>query len=188
MTDRASRIPSPEQVAELLREPFARAGYDVEDVTIDTRSNPPRLRIVADGDVPLDLDTVAELSRSASELLDTLGDNTDSDADAYLLEVSSAGVDRPLTTEKHFRRARGRRVELVLADGAALTGRLGAVSDGGVDLVVRDRGGWAVRRVLLAEIGKAVVQVEFSAPNARELELAGMAGTSEIQDESVNQA
>jgi ribosome maturation factor RimP len=90
-------------------------------------------------------------------------------------------VDRPLTAEKHFRRARGRRVELVLADGASLTGRLGATADGVADVVVRAGGGLTVRRVPLADVRKAVVQVEFSPPNARELELVGGAGTTQTE-------
>ena len=163
-------LPSPEQVIELLSGPFERSGYEIEGVTIDARTQPPRLRVVADGDSPLDLDTLAELSRTASELLDAV----DGAAGTYLLEVTSLGVDGPPTTEKHFRRARGRRVEIVLADGTAQTGRLGEVSDGSADFVVRDRSGWMVRRIHLADVRSAVVQVEFSPPSTRELELAGL--------------
>ncbi|AKK30436.1 ribosome maturation protein RimP [Mycobacterium sp. EPa45] len=150
-----------------------RAGYEIEDVVIDTRPRPPHITVIAAGDNPLDLATVAELSRSASALLDGL----DGGEDSYVLEVTSPGVDRPLTAEKHFRRAHGRKVEAELADGTTVTGRLGIVSDGAVDLVVRDRKDWTVRRVPLADIVKAVVQVEFSTPKPRELELAGAAGT-----------
>ena len=70
-----------------------------------------------------DLDTIATLSQSASRLLD----QSDVVARHYVLEVSSRGVDRPLTSEKHFRRARGRKAELVLVDGSQLTGRLGDI-------------------------------------------------------------
>lgn len=181
-------IPTPEQVTALLSGHFERSGYEIEAVTIDTGARPPRLRIVADGDTPLDLEALADLSRSASELLDSLDDA----AGAYLLEVTSPGVDRPLVAEKHFRRARGRRVEIVLADGSAVTGRLGEVSHGSADLVVRDTTGWTVRQILLADVRSAVVQVEFSRPGARELELAGLTGpgepaTSETTDRGVNQ-
>jgi ribosome maturation factor RimP len=86
-------------------------------------------------------------------------------------------VDRPLTAEKHFRRAHGRLVDVELADGGSVTGRLGAVADGAVQLVVRARSDWSVRAIPLADIRKAVVQVEFSPPSPRELELAGVAGT-----------
>ena len=90
--------------------------------------------MIADGDEGLDLDTIATLSRSASELLDGVDDNRA----PYVLEVTSPGVDRPLTTEKHYRRARGRKVELTLSDGSVLTGRLGEIRGGAVRLVVRE--------------------------------------------------
>jgi ribosome maturation factor RimP len=154
-------------VIELLSGEFARTGYEIEDVSIETGSRPPRIRIIADGDNPLDLDGVAELSRSASVVLDAV----DTGDIAYELEVSSPGVDRPLTAEKHFRRARRRKVELELADATTVTGRLGATADGVADLVVRTGGGWTVRRIPLSEIRKAVVQVDFSPPNSKELEL-----------------
>lgn len=172
MAGRSTGLPTQKQVIELLDGEFVRAGYEIEDVVIDSRTQPPRITVIADGDTPLDLDTVAALSRSASALLDGL----DGGADAYLLEVSSPGVDRPLTAEKHFRRAHARLVEVDLADGTTVTGRLGTLSDGVVDLVVRDRGDWTVRRIPLGDIVKAVVQVEFSPPKARELELAGATG------------
>jgi ribosome maturation factor RimP len=161
-------LPSQTQVTELLGGEFARAGYEIEDVVIDTRTRPPRITVIADGDNPLDLDTIATLSRSASALLDGL----DSIRDRYVLEVSSPGVDRPLTSEKHFRRARGRKVEIALSDGSALTGRVGETRDHAIALVIRDGRDWAVREVPLAEIAKAVVQVEFSPPAQVELELA----------------
>jgi ribosome maturation factor RimP len=163
-------LPSQTQVIELLGREFARAGYEIEDVVIDDRVRPPRITVIADGDTALDLDAVATLSRSASALLDGL----DSIRDRYVLEVSSPGVDRPLSSEKHFRRARGRKVELELSDGSQLTGRVGETRADAVGLVVRDGRDWVVRDIPLAEIAKAVVQVEFSSPSQRELDLAGM--------------
>jgi len=161
-------LPSPTQVIELLGGEFARAGYEIEDVVIDGRARPPRITVIADGDDPLDLDTIATLSRSASALLDDL----DRVRDRYVLEVSSPGVDRPLTSEKHFRRARGRKVEIALSDGSQLTGRVGETREHAIALVVRAGREWTVREIPLAEVVKAVVQVEFSPPSQTELELA----------------
>jgi ribosome maturation factor RimP len=161
-------LPSQTQVIELLSGEFARGGYEIEDVVIDARTRPPRIAVIADGDEPLDLDTIATLSRSASDLLDRL----DGIRDQYVLEVSSPGVDRPLTTDKHFRRARGRKVELALSDGSRLTGRLGETRDDTVALVLRAGRDWMVREIPIDEIVKAVVQVEFSSPAQTELELA----------------
>ena len=171
-------LPTQTQVIELLGEEFARAGYEIEDVVIDSRARPPRITVIADGDTALDLDTIATLSRSASTLLDGV-DGSDEIVDNYVLEVSSPGVEHPLTSEKHFRRARGRKVELSLADGSQLTGRVGEARGDVVALVVRDGRDWAVREIPLAEVMKAVVQVEFSPPAQAELELAGQVGGTE---------
>jgi ribosome maturation factor RimP len=166
----ATGLPSQTQVIELLDGEFARAGYEIEDVVIDERSQPPRITVIAAGDTALDLDTVAALSRSASNLLDAKRDI----GGTYVLEVSSPGIDRPLTSEKHFRRARGRKVDLTLTDGTQVSGRVGEIRDGTVDVVVRDGRDWTVRPIPLSDAAKAVVQVEFSQPPLRELELAGV--------------
>lgn len=172
MTERSAGLPSQKQVIELLDGEFARAGYDIEDVVIDAAARPPRITVVADGDEGVDLDSIAALSRSASAALDRI------DTPPYVLEVTSPGVDRPLTTEKHYRRARGRKVELTLSDGSQLIGRLGETRDGTVRLVVREggRSNFSVRELPMEGITKAIVQVEFSPANQRELELAGRSG------------
>jgi ribosome maturation factor RimP len=173
----ATGLPSQTQVIELLDAEFARAGYEIEDVVVDTRARPPRIAVVADGDTSLDSDTAAALSRSASALLDGL------DLDSrYVLEVSSPGVQRPLTCEKHFRRARGRKVELALSDGSKLTGRVGGVDDNTLTLVVRAGRDWELRQLPVGEIREGVVQVEFSPPAEREMELAeGRVGRTEAR-------
>ena len=168
---RSARLPSQQQVIELLAEEFTRAGYDIEDVVVEETAKPPRIVVVADGDQGIDLEAAAVLARSAAELLDQLDD----DSPPYVLEVTSPGVDRPLTSDRHFRRARGRVVEMTLSDGSQMTGRLGELGTNNVALVVADggRGKYAIREVPRDTITKAVVQVEFSPPNRRELELAG---------------
>jgi len=172
VTELSAGLPSQKQVIELLDGEFARAGYEIEDVLIDIAARPPRITVIADGDNPLDLDSIAQLSRSASDLLDSV------DAPAFVLEVTSSCVNRPSTTEKHYRRARGRKVELTLSDGSQLIGRLGEIHEGTVRLVVREgaRSNFSVRELPVGGITKAVVQVEFSPPNQRELELAGQSG------------
>jgi ribosome maturation factor RimP len=157
-----------------LSDEFARAGYEVEAVAIDTRRRPARLTVIADGDTPPDLAAVTELSRVASERLDTIitGD------DEYLLEVTSRGVDRPLTSDKHFRRARGRVAEFTLSDGSTFVGRIGELVDGTLSVVTtgRHRSDLSVQSVTISDVTKAVVQVEFTSPSKEELELAGVTG------------
>jgi ribosome maturation factor RimP len=172
-------LPSQTQVIELLDGEFTRAGYEIEDVVIDALARPPRITVIADGDTELNLNTIAALSRSASILLDEV----ESLDGSYVLEVSSPGVDRPLTSEKHFRRARGRKIELALTDGTQVTGRAGEMRDGALSLVVRDARtrDWTVRSISLDEILKAVVQVEFSPPSQDELELATVDRSAESE-------
>jgi ribosome maturation factor RimP len=175
----ATGLPSQTQVIELLDGEFARAGYEIEDVVIDGGARPPRITVIADGDTALDMDTIAALSRSASSLLDAVK----SIEGRYVLEVSSPGVDRPLTNEKHFRRARGRKIELALSDGTHVTGRVGEMRDDTLSLVVHDDRArdWTVRPVSFGEILKAVVQVDFAPPSERELELATVDRSAETE-------
>jgi ribosome maturation factor RimP len=167
---RSARLPSQQQVMELLSGEFTRAGFELADVVVEASTRPARIVVIADGDEPPDLEAIAALSRSSSELLDKL-----EDSDPYVLEVTTPGVDRPLKSERQYRRARGRKVELELSDGTQLVGRLGELAADVVRVVVagKRQGDYAVRELPLAEIVKAVVQVDFSTPNKRELELAG---------------
>ena len=72
----------------------------------------------------------------------------------YVLEVTSPGVDRPLTQRRHWLRARGRLVVVTLADGGTVTGRLTAADDDG--LVVDDR------TLAWDDVRRGKVEVEFN--------------------------
>lgn len=102
----------------------------------------------------LDLDRIAEVSRAVSNALD---DKEPLGQHPYVLEVSSPGVTRPLTEQRHWRRARTRLVAVAVA-GDKVTGRLIEVDDEGVVLLIDD----AQRRVEWADLGTGHVQVEFS--------------------------
>lgn len=110
----------------------------------------------------LDLDAVATVSRAVSGALDQCDDLL---GGPYTLEVSSPGLDRPLTRRSHWRRARLRLVEVRLAGGEQLLGRVGAADDTGVTLLVAGQ----LRRIGYHEVERAVVQVEFREPPAAEL-------------------
>ena len=162
-------VPSRERVIELLADLMPDQGYDLEDVTVSKAGSRSVVRVMVDSDSGLDLDDVAELSRQISERLDAA---TEFGETPYTLEVTSPGIDRPLTEPRHWRRAQGRRVRVEIGDEQVLA-RVGALGDGVVDLVVPAKGGPVVREIALADVVKAVVQVEFSPPNAQEMELAG---------------
>jgi ribosome maturation factor RimP len=78
-----------------------------------------------------------------------------------VLEVSSPGVDRPLTAPRHWRRSTGRLVRAVLRDGADVTGRVLSADDAEDGAVRLDVDGQ--QRVLpYPEVSKGLVQVEFA--------------------------
>ncbi|WP_280371440.1 ribosome maturation factor RimP [Nocardia wallacei] len=169
-------MPTEERVSQLVAGPVERRGFDLEGVSI-VATGQARVTVTVDGDEALDLDTVAELSSEISELLDTAGDFGETQ---YLLEVTSPGVDRPLTAPRHWRRARGRKVRVTMRPGVPgpenenrFDARVGASTDSEVALVLGGKRKPHRVTVPLADIAEAVVQVEFSAPGATELELAG---------------
>jgi len=180
-------------VADRLAPALAEAGFDLEDLHLSRAGSRSVLRVVVDRDGGIDLDAVADASRLASDLLDRVGDEVGL-AGTYVLEVTSPGVDRPLTQPRHWRRARGRLVEVRRADGTAVEGRVLGGDDDGVDLAVATgpvRRGRPVRtrieRVLFADVERAVVQIEFShadgaAGGATPRGAAGSAGDEDATD------
>jgi ribosome maturation factor RimP len=145
------------------------AGYDLEDLVITPAGRRSVVRVVVDRDAGVTLDDIAEVSRAVSAALDE-NDGTLGRA-PYVLEVTSPGVDRPLTETRHWRRNVGRLVAVPVGPTGAtepVTGRVTAVDDTGVTLAVEGRGKPGAkkrpptpRHVPWAELGAGRVQVEF---------------------------
>ncbi len=148
---------SPERVRAVVAPVVASAGLDLEDVSVSSAGRRRLLRISVDRDGGVSLDDVALVSQKVSQVLD---DTDVMGGQPYVLEVGSPGVDRPLTEQRHWRRAAGRLVEAVLADGSTVTGRVAAVD---TDEVVLDSPG-SDRRLRLVDVRRAKVQVEFGGP------------------------
>jgi len=174
-------MPTEERVSQLVAGLVECRGFDLEGVRIATAGGggQSRLTVVVDSDGPADLDAVAELSSEISVVLDDAAVFGES---PYLLEVTTPGVDRPLTAPRHWRRAQGRKVRVTLRPGAEppdpggssrFEARVGPLAEDTVALVLGGKKKPHRVHVPLADIERAVVQVEFSPPGARELELAG---------------
>ncbi|MXP22437.1 ribosome maturation factor RimP [Gordonia sp. HNM0687] len=164
-----------DQVRRLVEPVVAAQGFDLEDVHLTHSAGRTDLSIVVDRDGGGELDVLAGLSRQLSDILDQAPETADA---AYVLEVTSPGVDRPLTLPRHWRRAAGRKVTVDFADAdnaaAHLRGRVGAVDDDAVEIVVNNRGRLSSTRVVLTSVTNAVVGVDFSRPSVAELELCGL--------------
>jgi ribosome maturation factor RimP len=140
--------------AELV-DPLRALGLDVEAVEVTPAGKRRVLRVAVDKDGGVTLDDVADATREVSRVLDesdVMGEMP------YTLEVTSRGVDRPLTLPRHWRRNEDRLVKATLTDGTSLTGRILSSDDAAVTLDVD-----GVRReVAYADVAKALVQIEFN--------------------------
>ncbi len=144
-----------DQIERELEAPLRALGLDVEAVELTAAGKRSVLRIAVDGDDGVTLDDIANAAKQVSETLDAsdvMGEQ------AYTLEVTSRGVDRPLTLPRHWRRNHDRLVAVTTNDGETTTGRIVGSDDATATLDVEG----AQREVAYADVAKALVQVEFN--------------------------
>ncbi|SDC31919.1 ribosome maturation factor RimP [Actinokineospora iranica] len=166
----SARNPAPGDPVAAALEPIvagaiAETGFELEQLDVAQAGRRRLVKVVVDGDDGVGLDEVAVVSRAVSAVLDehdaVLGG-------PYTLEVTSPGVDRPLTRPRHWRRARLRLVKVRPIEGTEFTGRVGSADaepEGEVELLVDG----ALRRVRYADVARAVVEVEFKQPPAADM-------------------
>ncbi|MGW2220156.1 ribosome maturation factor RimP [Nonomuraea sp. NPDC001684] len=145
---------SRDHLMKLLEPVVGAEGLDLEDVTVTQAGKRRLLRVIVDRDGGASLDDIADVSQAVSTALDE--DDVMGQA-AYTLEVSSPGVDRPLTEPRHWRRAAKRLVKAEMRDGTVVEGRVLAADESGVDLDVAG----AARRLDYQDLTRGRVQVEF---------------------------
>lgn len=146
-----------DRLAEELSAPVGALGLDLEAVDLAVAGKRRVLRVAVDKDGGVTMDDIAEATRAVSTALDSrdlMGQR------AYTLEVSSRGVDRPLTLPRHWRRNTGRLVKVTLHEGEPVTGRITGSDDAAAVLDVEG----SERRVGYDEVKKAKVQIEFRSP------------------------
>jgi ribosome maturation factor RimP len=154
----------------------AARGYDLEDLSVTRVGRRHLLRIAVDSDTGVNLDAVAELSRSISAALDKAeAEGDELIAGEYELEVGSPGVARPLTLPRHWRRNRTRLVKVRIG-GREVTGRVFAADDDGVTLDVDG----AKTAHAYADLGPGQVQVELK-------RLADLPDPEELDDDELDE-
>ena len=168
---RGSRRPDPAttRLAGWIEPVIGAAGYDLEELVVTPAGRRSVVRVVVDRDEGVTLDDIAEVSRAVSAVLDE--NDGDLGRSPYVLEVTSPGVDRPLTEPRHWRRNTGRLVTVPIGSAGStepVTARVVAVDDAGVTLAVETKGkpgakkrAAAPQQVPWAALGPGRVQVEF---------------------------
>jgi ribosome maturation factor RimP len=138
-----------------------RLGYDLEDLKVSAAGRRHILKVVIDRDGGFGLDDVATLSRELSAALE----DEDAIPGSYVLEVSSPGVDRPLTEPRHWRRNVSRLVKVTLVEGGEVTGRISSADDTSAVLV--DDATDDAETVAYADVARALVQIELRPKRGR---------------------
>jgi ribosome maturation factor RimP len=146
---------SKQRVRDALLPVVSGAGYDLEDVSVSAAGRRSVVRVVVDRDGGVDLDAVAEISRLVSDALDS---DEVTGSTPFTLEVTSPGVDRPLTEPRHWRRNIGRLVQASVSGEGSVTGRVLSADETAVTLDVDG----SERVIDFADLGQGKVQVEFN--------------------------
>jgi ribosome maturation factor RimP len=148
-----------DQIAELITPALQQAGYFLEDVNLVTPGNHRIVTVIVDGESALNLDQVTVASKLVSELMDEapfMGETP------FTLEVTSPGIDRPLTLPRHFAKNVTRLLKVTQNDGVVVTGRITSNTESDVTLSVVEKKETKEVIVALADIKRAVVEIEFN--------------------------
>ncbi|HWC79189.1 MAG TPA: ribosome maturation factor RimP [Pseudonocardiaceae bacterium] len=157
-----SRSSLAERLRPSVAEAIAPLGFDLEALDVNAAGRRKLVKVVVDAEDGVELDLLPEVSRAVSAALDERDEVL---AGPYTLEVTSPGVDRPLTRPRHWRRARLRLVRVKRPDGTEFTARVGRADEHGVEVLMDGE----LRRLEYAQVARAVVEVEFRQPPSAEL-------------------
>ncbi len=134
----------------------------IVDVAVSDSPARPKITVLADGEQGITIDQCATLSRRINKRIEeAFGEEI-----SYVLEVSSPGVDFPLTQPKQYQRHTGRNLKLKLQDGTEKTGKLEEVTDSGIGLLeeIKQKGKKATYepvQIPFGDIVKANVVISF---------------------------
>ena len=139
-----------EDISAVITPALSALGFYLEDVTITSAGRRSMLTVIVDGDTHLSLDQVTSATKAIGEIVESLQSLGDT---PFTLEVTSPGLDRPLTKPRHWRKNIDRLVKVVLLDGKEVKGRIKAASE--VSATVDES------EINFTDIKRASLEVEF---------------------------
>ena len=143
-------MPLNEEISAAIRPIIEATGNYLEELTITTAGKVKILTVIVDSDTHLNLDQVTAVTKEISQVIEELPVLGDS---AFTLEVTSPGLDRPLTKPRHWRKNLGRLVKVTMQTGLVLEGRIGQASE---TTVLVDE-----NTVSFEDIKRAALEIEF---------------------------
>ena len=148
-----------DQISEHITPALHKAGYFLEDVNLVSPGQHRIVTVIVDGESALNLDQVTVASKLVSELLD---EATFMGETPFTLEVTSPGIDRPLTLPRHFAKNIDRLLKVTKSDGVVITGRILSNTDSDVTLSVTEKKDVKEVFISLGDIKRAQVEIEFN--------------------------
>jgi ribosome maturation factor RimP len=115
-----------EEISAAVTPALTNLGFYLEDITITSAGRRSLLTIIVDGDTHLSLDQVTIATKAIGEIIESIQSLGQA---PFTLEVTSPGLDRPLTKPRHWRKNVDRLVKIVLLDGKEITGRVKAATE-----------------------------------------------------------
>ena len=139
-----------EEISAAITPALSDLGFYLEDITITSAGRRSMLTVIVDGDTHLSLDQVTVATKAVSEIVE----NIQSLGQApFTLEVTSPGLDRPLTKPRHWRKNIDRLVNIVLLDGKEIKGRVKDATE--ISATVDEQA------VNFSDIKRATLEIEF---------------------------
>ena len=148
-----------DQIAQLVTPAVEAQGFFLEEVLLVSPGKHRIVTCIVDGQSSLNMDQVTAVSRAISELLDEAAFMGEA---PFTLEVTSPGVDRPLTKPRHFAKNIDRLLKVVRNDGAVVTGRISGNTETELTLSVTEKKEVKEVVIVLADVKRATVEIEFN--------------------------
>lgn len=125
-------------------------GFYLEDVTIISAGRRSMLTVIVDGDIHLSLDQVTSATKAIGEIVESIQSLGET---PFTLEVTSPGLDRPLTKVRHWQKNINRLIKVVLLDGSEIKGRIKNVNE--VSATVDEK------NINYSDMKRATLEIEF---------------------------
>lgn len=143
-------MPLNEEISAAIRPIIEATGNYLEELTITTAGKVKILTVIVDSDAHLNLDQVTAVTKEISQVIEELPALGET---AFTLEVTSPGLDRPLTKPRHWRKNLDRLVKITMTSGQVIQGRIGAATE--TSVLVEEK------TVSYEDIKRAVLEIEF---------------------------
>ena len=139
-----------EEISAVITPALTSLGFYLEDLNITSAGRRSLLTVIVDGDKHLSLDEVTVATKAISEIVENI---PSLGSTPFTLEVTSPGIDRPLTKARHWQKNIERLVKVTTVDGNQILGRIKSATE---DSVTVDE-----FKIKYLDIKRAILEVEF---------------------------